>query len=145
MIQGLKFANVHYLYLLIPVLFIFLILTLKKYVSYDRRLQKGKKKIIFVFTARMIIFILLVISLTQPFLEKRVDSGKVEKLRVLVDKSESMEVLNSNDALREIRKISNEGNISVTLHAFFYAFLLSIGYFFWTGRRRDRRGNGHAG
>ena len=85
------------LFWLIPIIIIFLILYFKNFVEYDFgdiKERKKFKKIILV--TRLLIFILLVLALAQPFGEITTTTPGNPKLTILIDNTTSMAVMDTS-------------------------------------------------
>ncbi|MEK6916182.1 MAG: hypothetical protein AABW92_00405, partial [Nanoarchaeota archaeon] len=100
-------------YLLIPMgIILFLIMRLK-FVKEDNRLVKSKGNKRFVFITRMIIFSLLLLALSNPHTEFRDESSNLTKIKVLVDKSDSMKLYDADSALAAIE---NSADVPVEIY-----------------------------
>ncbi len=92
------------LYLLVPIAFLLFLALRKKIVKEEIRLFKISKK--FIFVSRMLIFSCLLFAATMPYVEYHDTNGNVSKIKVLVDNSESMKLMEKEKALNKLNGLS---------------------------------------
>jgi uncharacterized membrane protein len=104
-IGDLVFSDPWVVYLLIPLIFLLIYLLRKKFVREEERLfkSKGRKRMTLLFKA--LFFALLLIALSNPVIEQRDVSGNLTKVKVLVDKSYSMQLLDVEKAMETINAV----------------------------------------
>ncbi|AJF61722.1 hypothetical protein QT06_C0001G0888 [archaeon GW2011_AR15] len=100
-------------YLLIPLAILLFILLRKKFVKDSARLFNPKGWKWFIFAIRMVIFALLLLALSAPYMDIVEESTNLTTLKVLVDKSGSMELYDVDSA---VAAISSSSDIPVEIH-----------------------------
>lgn len=102
-------GQTEYIYGLIPIIIFLIILLRKNYVKQEQRLftTPGKKR--FMFFMRVLIFSLLIISLSNPHLEYKQSLTNVTKVKVLIDKSNSMVLYDLEEVDSLINSFNNAG------------------------------------
>lgn len=86
------------LYLLIPIGVLIIYILRKKFVKDDIRLFKSRGKF-FIFMSKIIFFTLILIALSTPYLEYEDTKGNLTKIKVLIDRSTSMDLYNIEDSM----------------------------------------------
>ena len=86
------------LFLLIPLAIITIYILRKRFVKDKLRLFKSRGKFL-IFLSKMIFFTLIIIALSSPYKEYEDTSGNLSKIKVLIDRSKSMELYDIDEAL----------------------------------------------
>ncbi len=89
------------LYLLIPLAMIIIFILRKKFVKDKLRLFKVHGKF-FIFLSKIIFFSLLLIALSTPYLEYEDTKGNITKIKVLVDRSRSMDLYDIEESMQPL-------------------------------------------
>jgi len=104
-IGNLIIDTFEYFYLLIPLVVILIYLFRKQYLKEAQRIYSIKLKKFFIFLLRIVFFTLLILSISGPHYESAEKFGNVTKIKVLIDKSQSMDLLNTEDVYETLDKI----------------------------------------
>ena len=94
-LNKIQFTNLRVLYWLIPLLILMLYLLKKKFVKDELRLIKTKKRKRILFVLRFIILVSLMFALSSPYYEETQSLTNFSKINVLVDKSSSMDLFDT--------------------------------------------------
>ena len=86
------------LYLLIPIAILIIFILRKNFVKDNLRLVKSRGKFL-IFLSKIIFFALLLIALSTPYLEYQDTKGNITKIKVLIDRSKSMELYDIDGSL----------------------------------------------
>jgi len=105
-------ADIRNMYLLIPLAILLFILIKKHYVKDKDRLIKVKGRKRFLFFSKLLIFACLLMALSSPYFEYTDKKGNITKIKVLIDKSDSMEVFN----MYEVEETLSQLNLPVEIH-----------------------------
>ncbi len=92
------------LYLLIPIAVLLIFLLRKKFVQDNLRLFRARGKF-FILLSKILFFAFLLIALATPYLEYEDTKGNLTKIKVLVDRSESMEIYDVEAALSRLESV----------------------------------------
>ena len=92
------------LFLLIPLAIITIYILRKRFVKDKLRLFKSRGKFL-IFLSKMIFFTLIIIALSSPYKEYEDTSGNLSKIKVLIDRSKSMELYDIDEALLNLEVV----------------------------------------
>ncbi|MFH2021639.1 MAG: VWA domain-containing protein [archaeon] len=93
-----------YLFLIIPIFIALIWLIRKKYMNDDDRLFRSKGRKRFIVLTRTLFFLLILISLSSPTIQHRDATGNLTKLKILIDKSDSMQLYDT-EHVRELQAL----------------------------------------
>ncbi|MEM4397472.1 MAG: VWA domain-containing protein, partial [Candidatus Woesearchaeota archaeon] len=109
--NNIKFENLNLIYFSLILVLILFFLLRKRFVNEKNLLikKKGIKRTIFFF--RSIFFILLILALTNPYIELNEKNETITKLKILVDNSESMKLFDLSFLNTTLNNLNSSINI----------------------------------
>lgn len=95
-LNQIQFTNLNVIYWILLILILVTFILRKKFVKEDLRLVKTNRRKRILFVLRFIIFLSLLVALSSPYYEETQSLTNFSKIKVLIDKSTSMELYDNS-------------------------------------------------